>query len=73
MVWHWEAFIWCFVNISFLKYVTIDRDISVMLAVGWSLSGKVATADLPEIGRSNLLPIYREKKKSKHLAMRQSI
>ena len=73
MVWHWEAFIWCFVNISFLKYVRIDRDISVMLAVGSLLSGKVATADLPEIGRSNLLPIYREKKKSKHLAMRQSI
>ena len=44
-----------------------------MLAVGWSLSGKVATADLPEIGRSNLLPIYREKKKSKSFPIRQSI
>ena len=44
-----------------------------MLAVGSLLSGKVATADLPEIGRSNLLPIYREKKKSKSFAMRQSI
>ena len=44
-----------------------------MLAVGSLLSGKVATADLPEIGRSNILPIYRVKEKSKHLAMRQSI
>ena len=44
-----------------------------MLAVGSLLSGKVATADLPEIGRSNLLPIYREKKKSKSFPIRQSI